>query len=140
MNNNKLIKLIRNNADFQYIFMYNTDVNTEKIFIPDYMIENFSFVEWIYLSEIPRYALIGLDKNNKVYVLDEDCEGFYLCDNLYEIPFVFINAYINGNNKKFKLHNEEIYQPYLNKLNFYIKWCEDNNINIDEKYLEILKQ
>lgn len=140
MNNYELIKLIKNHEDFQYIFMYEGGIDMNELFIPNDIIKKLHFIDWIYLSELPAYQLIGVDKkNSKIYALNEDCEDLYLCNHLYEIPFIFLDINIKGNNKKFKLHNEKIYQPYLNKLNFYINWCEDNNIEIDSKYLEILK-
>lgn len=138
----EIITLIKTEERFDNVFHFYGD---DKSCVYD-MLETaelrkqFSFVKWIYLSTLSQSALIGIIKeNNKVFTMDTDGSTFVLCDSFFEIPFRIIGIYLMEKNFKYYLHNDIENKDYLENLKFYAKWCEDNNINIDQKYLEILK-
>lgn len=140
MKNNDLINLIKNDEAFEYIFMYDSEADLDSLFIPQDLLDKFCSIEWIYLSEIPKYALIGISsKDGKIYTMDEDCEIFFLCDHLHQVPFLMMLAYLPGSDKKHQLHYNEDYKGYLKFLNSYVLLLEKNQIEIENKYLEIIR-
>jgi len=140
MKNNDLINLIKNDEAFEYIFMYDSEADLDSLFIPQDLLDKFCSIEWIYLSEIPKYALIGISsKDGKIYTMDEDCEIFFLCNHLHQVPFLMMLAYLPGSDKKHQLHYNEDYKGYLEFLNSYVLLLEKNQIEIENKYLEIIK-
>lgn len=124
----------------EYIFMYDSEADLDSLFIPQDLLDKFCSIEWIYLSEIPKYALIGISsKDGKIYTMDEDCEIFFLCDHLHQVPFLMMLAYLPGSDKKHQLHYNEDYKGYLKFLNSYVLLLEKNQIEIENKYLEIIR-
>lgn len=137
----EIMKLTKTDERFNSIFHFYGD---DKSCVYD-MLETaelrkqFSFVKWIYLSTLSQSALIGIIKeNNKVFTMDTDGSTFVLCDSFFEIPFRIIGIYLMEKNFKYYLHNDIENKDYLENLKFYAKWCKDNNIEIDQKYLDVL--
>lgn len=137
----EIMKLIKTDERFKNVFHFYSDSKSDfnDMLPTKELIKQFSFVNWIYMSELSHATLIGTLKNEEVFTMDDEGSTFILCKSFFEIPFRLIKTYLRGQNFKFKLHNEPEHTEYLNNLKFYAKWCEDNNIKIDPKYLEILK-
>lgn len=140
VNIKEIIKLIKTDEKFKQIFHFETDSKKDfNYMLPDKELrEQFSFVNWIYMSTISQATLIGLIEQEQVFTMDTDGETFILCDSFFEIPFRLIKSYFRSNNYKFELHSDPENKDYLDNLKFYKEWCQTNNINIDEKYLDIL--
>lgn len=137
----EIMKLIKTDERFKNVFhFYSVAKSDFNDMLPTRELrKQFSFVNWIYMSELSHATLIGTLKNEVVFTMDDEGSTFILCNSFFEIPFEVIDLYLRGQNYKFKLHNEPEYTEYLNNLKFYAKWCEDKNIKIDPKYLDILK-
>lgn len=142
MNIKEIMNLIKTDERFSNIFHFYGD---DKLHIHNMLPiaklkKEFSFVNWIYLTSLAQVALIGIIKeNNNVFTMDNEGDTFILCDSFFEIPFTLIKSYLRSNNYKFELHSDPEHKDYLDNLKFYKEWCKTNNINIDEKYLDILK-
>lgn len=136
----EVMKLIKNDERFKNVFHFYSDSKSDfNDMLPTKELKKqFSFVNWIYMSELSHATLIGILENEEVFTMDDEGSTFILFGSFFEIPFRLVKTYLRGQNYKFKLHNEPEYTEYLNDLKFYAKWCEDNNIEIDSKYLEIL--
>lgn len=133
MNIKELMKLIKNDERFSNVFHFYGD---DKSYIHDMLPtsklrKQFSFVNWVYLTTLSQVALIGIIEDNRVFTMDNEGDTFILCDSFFEIPFRIISTYLMKDNPNHK--------DYLENLKFYEVWCKNNNINIDEKYLDILK-
>lgn len=48
-------------------------------------------------------------------------------------------AYLLGSDKKHQLHRNEDYKEYLDFLKSYVLFLEKNHIEIENKYLEIIR-
>lgn len=134
----EIIKLIKTNERFKRIFHFDIDSkNNFNYMLPSSELKKqFSFVKWIYMSTLSHATLIGILESEEVFTMDDEGSTFILCNSFFEIPFNIIDIYFMTDNSKYKLHKNK---EYLDNLKFYTKWCEDNNIKIDPKYLEILK-
>lgn len=141
MNIKEVMKLIKNDERFSNVFhFYGDDKSHIYDMLPTAKLrKKFSFVNWIYLTTLSQVALIGIIENNKVFTMDNEGDTFILCDSFFEIPFRIISTYLRKDNPKHYLHNNPNNKDYLENLKFYADWCKNNNIHIDEKYLEILK-
>lgn len=141
MNIKELMKLIKNDERFSNVFhFYGDDKSHIHDMLPTSKLrKQFSFVNWVYLTTLSQVALIGIIEDNRVFTMDNEGDTFILCDSFFEIPFNIIDAYIRKRDFKHCLHNNPNHKDYLENLKFYEVWCKNNNINIDEKYLDILK-
>lgn len=101
--------------------------------------EQFSFVNWIYINTLSQVTLIGTLENGEVFTMDDEGSTFILCNSFFEIPFNIINIYFIVDNPKDILQNNPKNKKYLENLKFYNEWCINNNIKINDKYLDILK-
>lgn len=137
----KTMILIKKDERLRKVFHFETD--SKKNF--NYMLsdselrEELSFVNWIYMSTISQATLIGLIEKEQVFTMDTDGETFILCDSFFEIPFELVKDYVRCENYKISLHNKPEHKKYLENLEFYANWCKENDINIDKRYLDILK-
>lgn len=141
MNIQTIMQLIKKDERFKSVFHFETDSQRNFNFmLPTKKLrKQFSFVNWIYMTYLPQATLIGVIENNKVFTMDNEGDTFILCDSFFEIPFRIISTYLRKDNPKHYLHNNPNNKDYLENLKFYVDWCKNNNIHIDEKYLEILK-
>jgi len=135
------MNIIKTDEKFKKVFHFETDSKTNfNYMIPDEELrKQFSFVDWIYMSTLSQATLIGIIEQGKIFTTDTDGETFELCESFFEIPFRLVKIYLRGKNYKFKLHNDSDHEDYLENLKSYSQWCINNNIKIDEKYLDILK-
>lgn len=140
------MNLIKTDERFKNVFHFYSDDETKikNVLSKDKFNTQFSFVNWIYVTTIEKSVLIGtINKNGKILTIDYKIDGFILCDYFHEIPFLlikdYLKSYLRNNNYKVELHGKPENREYLDNLKFYAKWCKDNNIEIDQKYLEILK-
>lgn len=140
MNIKKTMQLIKNDERFSNVFhFYSNEQSDFNDMLPTKKLrKKFSFVNWIYLTTIEQVTFIGLDENYRVFVMDSEGDTFILCNSFFNIPFEIIKDYIRCKNYKSLLYNKNEFKNYLENLKFYASWCENNNIKIDEKYLEIL--
>lgn len=140
MNIEETMKLIKTDERFSNVFHFYSDEQSDfNDMLPTKKLKKqFSFVDWVYLTTIDQATFIGVVENEKVFTMDSEGDTFILCNSFFDIPFEIIKDYIRGENYKILLHNESEFKNYLENLKFYANWCEDNNIKIDEKYLDIL--
>lgn len=137
----EIMELIKTDERFKNVFhFYSVAKSDFNYMLPTRELrKQFSFVNWIYMSKLSHATLIGILESKEIFTMDDEGNTFVLCKSFFEIPFRLIKTYLRGQSYKFKLHNEPEYIEYLNNLKFYAKWCEDKNIKIDPKYLDILK-
>lgn len=135
------MKLIKTDERFNSVFHFYGDGKSHvyEMLETSELRKKFSFVKWVYLTTLSQASLIGIIKeNNKIFTMNTDGNTFILCDSFFEIPFRIIGIYLMEKNFKYYLHNDIENKDYLENLKFYAKWCEDNNIKINPKYLDVL--
>lgn len=137
----ELMKLIKTDEKFKNVFHFYSDEQSDfNDMLPTKKLrKQFSFVDWIYLTTLSQVTFIGILENDKVFTMDSEGDTFILCDSFFEIPFRIISTYLMQDNPKYYLHNNPDHKDYLECLNYYATWCKNNNIKIEEKYLDILK-
>ena len=133
--------LIKKDERLRTVFNFETDsqTNFNYMLTDEELRKQFSFVDWIYMSTLSQATLIGIIEQGKIFAMDTDGETFELCESFFEIPFRLVKTYLRGKNYKFKLHNNSEHADYLKNLKFYANWCKENDINIDDKHLDILR-
>jgi len=141
INIKETIQLIKTDEKFRQVFHFETDSKKNfNYMLPDKELrEQFSFVNWIYMSTLSQATLIGTLENGEVFTMDDEGSTFILCNSFFEIPFNVIDIYFMVENPKDILHNNPKNKEYLENLKFYSQWCTNNNITINDKYLDILK-
>lgn len=137
----EVMKLIKMDEKFKNVFHFYSDEQSDfNHMLPTKKLrKQFSFVDWIYLTTLSQVTFIGILENDKVFTMDSEGDTFILCDSFFEIPFRIISTYLMQDNPKYYLHNNPAHKDYLECLNYYATWCKNNNIKIEEKYLDILK-
>lgn len=141
MNIKEIMRLIKNDERFSQVFhFYGDDESCVYDMLPtEKLRKQFSFVNWIYLTNLDQVALIGVIKNDKVFTMDNEGDTFILCDSFFEIPFNLIAVYFMTKDFKCYLHNTPENKEYLENLKFYASWCKNNKIKLKDEYLEMLK-
>jgi len=121
-------------------FQSNDPDDFDDMFENEAQKKQFSHIDWLYWSDHPYATLIGIMENGSIFAIDDEFEQNVLTDYFFNIPFIFTKLIIKdySNPKKALLENE-LYKSNLADLIKYTKWCKENNIKIDDQYLDILK-
>lgn len=128
-----LVKKIKENDFLNRIFFFDNDNedNFNDIFADNEQKEEFSHIQWLYMSWHPYATLIGIMKDNSIFTIDHEFEQYILCDSFFDIPFELVKLIIwDSEDIKKSLLEDPLYKQNLEDLKKYIQWCEENNFKL----------